>query len=78
MQTCSAWSEDVRVVLGLASHYLFIFLFSLFFFCFPGPISIRIDTLWTQLVLEFSVDQFETTSMHICSTWSEDVCVVWI
>ena len=41
---------------------------------FPGPISIGIDTLWAQLLLEFSTNSFET--MHICSTWSEDVCVV--
>ena len=29
--------------------------------------------MWAQL-LEFSTDHFET--MHICSTWSEDVPVV--
>ena len=37
-------------------------------------ISIRIDTLWVQLILEFSTDHFET--IHTCSTWSEDVHVV--
>ena len=41
---------------------------------FPGQITIRIDTLWAQLLLEFSTDHFET--MHICSTWSVDVNVV--
>ena len=37
-------------------------------------IAIRIDTLWAQLLLEFSTDHFET--MHTCSTWSVDVHVV--
>ena len=41
---------------------------------FSGPISIGIDTLWAQLLLEFFTNHFET--MHICSTWSEDVRVV--
>ena len=40
---------------------------------FPGPISIRIDTLWAQILLEFSTDHFET--MNTCSTWSVDVHV---
>ena len=35
------------------------------------PTSIGIDTLQEQLLLEFSTNHFET--MHICSTWSEDV-----
>ena len=71
MHTCSTWSEDVRVVLG-ESSYFFINLFH--FLTFPGPISIGIDTLWAQLLLEFSTNHFET--MHICPTWSEDVRVV--
>ena len=51
---------------------LFVIIFSHFFdLVFPGPISIGKDTL---CLLEFSTDHFET--MHICSTWSEDVCVV--
>ena len=33
--------------------------------------SFRIDTLWTQLLLVFSTDHFET--MHTYSTWSVDV-----
>ena len=41
---------------------------------FPSCITIRIDTLWAQLLLEFSTDHFET--MHICFTWSEDVHLV--
>ena len=75
MHTCSTWSEDVRVVLGLSSHYFIHFfpLFGLSFF--PGPISIGIDTLWAQLLLEFSTNRFET--MHICSISSEDVYVVF-
>ena len=41
---------------------------------FPGPITIGIDTLWAQLLIEVSTNHFETT--HICCTWSEDVHVV--
>ena len=78
MHTCSTWSEAVRVDLGLSSHYFYQlfppFFFTFFFFFFPGPISIGIDTMWAQLLLEFSTNHFET--MHICSTWSENVPVV--
>ena len=45
-----------------------------FFRCFSGSISIRIDNLWVQIILEFSTNHFET--MHTCSTWSIDVHVV--
>ena len=51
----------------------FFSVFRLSFF-FPGPISIRIDILCVQLLLSVSTDHLET--MHICSTWSEDVHVV--
>ena len=70
MHTFSTWSEYVRVVLGLSCRFVFNF----FHFVFPGQISIRIDILWVQLLLEFFTDHFET--MHTCSTWSEDVRVV--
>ena len=43
-------------------------------FFFSGQITIRIDTLWAQLLLEFSSDHFKT--MHTCSTRSVDVHVV--
>ena len=33
---------------------------------FSGPISIKIDTLWTQVILQFSTDHFYT--MHATST----------
>ena len=74
MHTCSTWPEDVCLYLGLSSHYV-LSIFSTFltwkkFF----PLSIGIDTLQEQLLIEFSTDHFET--MHICSTWSEDVHVV--
>ena len=36
--------------------------------CFSAQFTIRIDTLWAQLLLEFSTDHFEL--MHTCSTWS--------
>ena len=66
MHTCSTWSVNVHVVLILSSHY-FYQLFPLFLLSFfPGSISIRIDTLWAQLFLEFSSDHFET--MHTCFT----------
>ena len=72
------WSEDVHLVLGLSSHIFFFFLstssnFRLIFF-FSGQITIRIDAFWTQLLLRFSTDHFETT--HTCSTWFVDVHVV--
>ena len=41
---------------------------------FPSPVSIRIDILCAQLLLDFSIDHLET--MHTCSTWSENVCVI--
>ena len=40
-----------------------------------NQITIRIDTLWAQLLLEFSIDHFYT--MHTCSTSSVDVHVVF-
>ena len=48
--------------------------YQLFPVFFPGPITIRIDILWAQLLIDFSIDHLET--MHTCSTWSEDVHVV--
>ena len=60
-----------RVILPLFFINFFYF-FNLVFF--SGLITIRIDTLWMQLLLEFSTDQFET--MHICLTWFVDVHVV--
>ena len=74
LQVFLSWSEDVHLVLGLSSHY-YLSTFSNFYdlFFFSGPMTIRIDTLWEQLLLEFSTDHFET--MHTCSTWSVDVHV---
>ena len=73
LQVFLSRSEDVHLVLGLSSRY-FVSTFSnsydLFFF--SGPITIRIDTLWALLLLEFSTHNFET--MHT-STWSVDVHV---
>ena len=84
MHTCFAWSVDVHVVLGLSSYYFLSnvssrYFFSTFFhffdlFFFSSQITIRKDTLWAQLLLEFSTDHFET--IHTCSTWSVDVHVV--
>ena len=42
---------------------------------FSGPISIRIDILWAQLLSDFSTNHLE--NMHTYSTWSEDVHVVF-
>ena len=47
---------------------------TLFYLDFPGPITIRIDTLWAKLLHEFSTDHFET--VHTGSTWFVDVHVV--
>ena len=55
--------------------FIFYQLFPPFDFVFSDPISIGIDTLWAQLLLQFSTNHFET--IHICSTWSEDVHVVF-
>ena len=44
--------------------------FSAYFF--PNPICIRIYTLWTQLLLDFSANHLET--MRTCSAWS-NMCV---
>ena len=58
---------------GLWTSCFFIKFFYLVFF--SGQITIRIeDTLWAQLLLEFSPDHFET--MHTCSSWSVHVQVV--
>ena len=57
--------------------FLFFFVFFLFFCVFfSGLISIRINILWVQLPLDFSIDHLET--MHIFSTWPEDVHVVLV
>ena len=76
MHNCFSWYEQVRVVLGLSSHYFLstFFFFFFFYLFFSRSISIRIDTVWAQLFLEFSTIHFKT--MHICSTWSEDVSAV--
>ena len=65
----------MHVVLGLSSGYFFyqLFLFFRLSFFSPGSITIRMDTLLAQLLIEFSTDHFET--MHTCSTRSVDV--VW-
>ena len=65
----------MHVVLGSSSRYvLSTFFFNFFDLVFPGLITIRIDTLWAQLLLEFSTDHFE--NMHTSSTLSVDVHVV--
>ena len=60
LQVFLSWSEDMHVVLGLSFHYFFIN-FLHFFDFFSGLITIWIDTLWAQLLLEFFTDHFETT-----------------
>ena len=56
-------------------HVIFYQLFPLFRLSFfSGQITIRIDILWAQILLEFSTDHLKTR--HTCSTWSEDVHVV--
>ena len=72
--TCSTWCVDVLVALGLSSHFFLINFFYFFNMFFPDSITIRIDTLWVQLLVGFSIDHFE--SMRTCSTFSEDVHVV--
>ena len=71
-----SWSEDVHVVFWAYSPVIFLInIFSTFLtLFFPGQFIIRKDTLWAQLLLEFSTDHFET--MYNCFTWSIDVHVV--
>ena len=65
----------MHLVCGISSRYFFIINFFHFFdFLFPGQITIRIDTWWAQLLLELSMDYFET--VHTCPTRSVDVHVV--
>ena len=55
------------MVLGLSSLFYQLFLrFRLSFFAGSISINIIINTLWAQLLLDFSTDNFET--MHTCST----------
>ena len=64
------WHSDERI----RSPTCFLSTFSTFLtYFFPGPVSIEIDTLWAQL-LEFLPVIMKL--LYICSTWSEDVCVV--
>ena len=66
----------MRGVFGLSSQYFYQpSPFLVFDLVFSGPVSIGIDTLWPQLLMDFSTNHFET--MHICSTWFEDVRVVF-
>ena len=52
LQVFLSWSEDVHVLLGLSSHH-FLSTFFHFFNVFQVPISIKIYTLWVQLILQF-------------------------
>ena len=58
--------------LGLSSNYLFIHVFPLFWLSL-FQVQLVLDTLWAQLLLEFSTNHFET--MYICSARPEDVRV---
>ena len=66
--------EDVHMLLELSSKYFYTTFSTFLTFFFSDPISIRKDTLWAQLFLEFSTDHFET--MHTCYRWSEDVRLI--
>ena len=58
MHACCTWYVDVHVFFELSSYY-FLSSFLLFLLSFfPGLISIRNDTLWAQLLLDFSTDHF--------------------
>ena len=43
---------------------------------FVFPSTFTLGVLWAQLLLQFCTDHFET--LHVFSTWYEDVHVVWI
>ena len=79
LQVFLSWSEVVHLVLRLSSLYFFINFFHFFnlffFFFFQVRLLLEyVDTLWAQLLLEFSADHFET--IHTYSTWSVDVHMV--
>ena len=57
LQVFLSWSEDVHVILELSSYYLLSTFFP-FFDVVLGLISIRIDTLWVQLIIQFSTYHF--------------------
>ena len=43
---------------------------------FVFPSTFTLGVLWAQLLLQFCTDHFET--LHVFSSWYEDVYVVWI
>ena len=43
---------------------------------FVRPSTFTLGVLWAQLLLQFCTDRFET--LHVFSSWYEDVHVVWI
>ena len=43
---------------------------------FVHPSTFTLGVLWAQLLLQFYTDSFET--LHVFSSWYEDVHVVWI
>ena len=51
MHTSFTFSVDVRVVLGLSSHFVYQGLPLFWPNFFPNPISIRIETVWVHLPL---------------------------
>ena len=57
LQVFLSWSEDVHVLFGLSCRHFLSTLFH-FFDVFQVPINIRIDTLWVQLILQFSTHHF--------------------
>ena len=75
MHTCSTWSEDVHVVLGLVILPLFFINFFRFFdlVFFPGLISVGIDTLLAQVLLEI----FWNYAYLFYMVW-RCVCVFWV
>ena len=70
MGTCSTWSEDVHVVLGLSCHYFFFQLFAFF------QLSFSLAVTWwpAQLLLQFYTKLFETLQVFL--SWSDVVHVL--
>ena len=70
------WGYPPIIFINFFFFFFFFFFSFLYFFdlVFQDLITINLDLMWAQHLLDFSTDHLET--MHTCSTWYEDVRVV--
>ena len=74
-----SWSEDMHVVWIILRLLLLLFLQVELSHFWALSITVSewiVDTLWTQLLLQFYTDSFETSPVFL--SWSEDTHVVCI